>query len=616
MDEEEREEGPDREAGIKEIARVYLWVWRHLLGQETHRHVRRMLGLMVAATVVSMATPWLFGLLIDALQRRNAIHVLIMLGLTCLIMLLREFLLRHQSRARELALGSSIGEIDDTCNRLFMEKSLGQHLRDQDRLSAANTEKGRARTYEVIHLLAFDGVETTVLILFSYACLWVKSPVSALIVTFVFATFSVWSVFLNRRVAHVCVPLDARFRALNRYRFERWKSVERVKSFGKEDEEVALMSRRFDNLLKDDRRFWLWYIDQASFRNAANVVCLSGILGYAAWRVFSGAWTLGLLYPIFIWARLVTDNLWRLGQIEQRLSWNMPSIRSMMQALTTPSDVVEKPDAIPLAVNGCGVRVEFSGLSHSFDDRRRGGYHSVLRDVSFTIEPGERVALLGRSGAGKSTIVRLLQRGMDPQSGAIRINGHDLRDVSLKTWLNLVGYIPQQPSVLDGTIRYNLVYGFDDALRDAVPDEALWQIARDLQIDFGARLTHGLLTRVGENGIRLSGGEAQRLTIGTAAAKRPLFMLIDEATSSLDSTTERDVQEGLAKVLEKGVSALIITHRLSTVRNLCTKFIVLRRVDELKEGDSQVEAVAYSFRELADISPTFRTLAEHQRITI
>ncbi|HSD12433.1 MAG TPA: ATP-binding cassette domain-containing protein, partial [Patescibacteria group bacterium] len=191
-----------------------------------------------------------------------------------------------------------------------------------------------------------------------------------------------------------------------------------------------------------------------------------------------------------------------------------------------------------------------------------------------------------------------------------------LRAVALASWTRLVGYIPQQAQVLDGTLRYNLLYGLPEKERGAVTDEELWDVMRKLQIDFGERLTEGLDTVVGRRGIKLSGGQAQRLMIGAAVLKRPRFMIIDEATSSLDSTTEKAVQEGLAKVLPKETSALIITHRLSTVRSLCTKFIVLRTAEAVADGTPQVEAVAGSFEELYAVSPTFRRLADDQGVHV
>jgi ABC-type multidrug transport system fused ATPase/permease subunit len=240
---------------------------------------------------------------------------------------------------------------------------------------------------------------------------------------------------------------------------------------------------------------------------------------------------------------------------------------------------------------------------------------SILSNISLTIEPGEKAALIGPSGAGKTTIMRLLMRYMDPTSGEILIDGHDLRDVKLSSWLNLIAYVPQQAQVFDGTIRDNLLYRFTDEPA-RVPDEELWGIMRKLKIDFGDRLTDGLDTRVGRHGIELSGGEQQRLMIGAAAMRNPIFMVVDEATASLDATTEKAVQKGLEEVLGDHMGALIITHRLSTVRRLCTKFFVLRDAEGLAPGESQVEASASSFEELYEISPTFRTLADDQGMVI
>jgi len=239
----------------------------------------------------------------------------------------------------------------------------------------------------------------------------------------------------------------------------------------------------------------------------------------------------------------------------------------------------------------------------------------ILRNVSLTIEPGEKAALIGPSGAGKTTIMRLLMRYMDPTSGTILVDGHDLRDIRLSSWLNLIAYVPQQAQVFDGTVRDNLLYRFTDE-PITVPDRELWAIMRKLKIDFGDRLTDGLDTRVGRHGIELSGGEQQRLMIGAAAMRKPVFMVVDEATASLDATTEKAVQRGLEEVLGNYISALIITHRLSTVRRLCSKFFVLRDSEGLAAGESQLEAAASTFEELYEISPTFRMLADDQGVVI
>lgn len=146
-------------------------------------------------------------------------------------------------------------------------------------------------------------------------------------------------------------------------------------------------------------------------------------------------------------------------------------------------------------------------------------YIHTLRNVSFTIEPGEKVALIGPSGAGKTTVMRLLLRFMDPLSGKILVNGYDLKNIDLSDWVKIIGYIPQQAQILDGTIAYNLTYGLSDDTLIAELD--IWAVMKRLKIDFGLRLNKGLKTLVGRDGIRLSGGQQQRLMIGAAAIKIP-----------------------------------------------------------------------------------------------
>lgn len=239
----------------------------------------------------------------------------------------------------------------------------------------------------------------------------------------------------------------------------------------------------------------------------------------------------------------------------------------------------------------------------------------AINGISFTIAPGEKVSLLGPSGSGKTTIMKKLLRYSVPSSGLITIDGIDLTNITRASWSKGIGYIPQQAQILDGTIRYNLVYGLSVEERNKVTDEELWEIMRRLKIDFGERLTQGLDTVVGKNGVKLSGGQAQRLMIGAAVIKKPWLLVVDEATSSLDSTTEREVQEGLELVLEgQNTSVLVVTHRLSTVRNMCTKHIMLKPVAIVENGNSQIDATAHSFESLARQSDLFRKLAADQGI--
>ena len=202
---------------------------------------------------------------------------------------------------------------------------------------------------------------------------------------------------------------------------------------------------------------------------------------------------------------------------------------------------------------------------------------------------------------------------MDPTTGTVRIDRWNLRDIDLESWLNIVGYIPQTPQIWNDTIRGNALYGVPENVAREISDEYLWEQARSVQVDFGERLTEGLYTRIGERGIKLSGGQNQRLMILAAIMKEPRFMVIDEATSSLDSSTEKLVQAGLEKALSRNCGALVIAHRLSTVRRICDKFIVIEQVNG---SGGKIVGMSKSFEELYETCPQFRRLADDQDIKI
>lgn len=592
---------------------VFGWVWRELINAKAKRYAKFALAYITVGLAVSMAVPFLTGVAIDALIARDGRMVTFALAAMTVGFIVRRLLNTRYNRSREVAQAEDVVRIDERLTTLYFEKSLGQHLREDGQLSVANVEKGRSRVHELESLMLFEGLPNLMELAISLLFLYVLSPVSGLMMTGAFVLYVIWFVFLNRKTLEVTTPIDAELRRVNRMRHERWDGVERVKTSGKETEEVEVLRRDQSAAMGEDLAFWLWTINVTTVRGLVNILIHSAVIAYGAWLVWTGEWTVGLLTPLIAWSTRFAENLWRIGQIEYRMNRAMPSVKSMKEALTMAPDVTDREDAVRLGNEP--VRVELLGLRHAYPNRRGVSPH-VLDGVSFSVEAGEKVALIGESGAGKTTVMRLLQRYSDPTGGAVLVNGHDLRDVALDSWKRLTAYIPQQAMIFDGTLRYNLLYNLSEEERAQVPDEALWEMMRKLRIDFGARLDRGLDTVVGRRGIKLSGGEAQRVMIGAAIVRQPRFLIVDEATSSLDSTTEKDVQRGLEEVLKASTSALIITHRLSTVRDLCSKFIVLRPSAECGEGEPQVEAVADCFEELYRKSPTFRRLADDQGVHV
>jgi len=606
----------------RETFRIFAWVWRKLVTPESKRKTRIYLMGLLVVIILQMIQPWLLGKAVDALNDKNVTLLFNCFFAMFVSVTFQKLVSWHQWSTREWVLGINVGASDHSVTESFFEKSMGQHLREGSILSVANIDKGRSRCFEMQNLLLFDGLPILLVLLISYLSLWVLSPVSAAGMTTIVIIHIFWSFFLNKNVMEKCTPIERDFRRLNRRRFERWERIERVKTNGKEEEELNGMDETWADIIFRDRTFWLWYIKHSAIRETINYYCFYSVLAIAFWQVLQGRTSLGSLFPIATLAGQISMNLWQVGQIEQRLNQYMPSIRSMMQALEMPPDVVDLNDAHVLN-HTSPICVAFDNVSYSYPlgDSETGVQDRkfpvpVVKNLSFTIGAGQKVALLGPSGVGKTTAMRLLLRFEDPDQGCIKINGYKLTDIKLSSWMKVVGYIPQQSQILDGTIRYNLTYGLTPEEAASISDDELWKLMRLLQIDFGDRLDQGLDTSVGHNGLKLSGGQAQRLMIGAASIKRPLCMIIDEATSNLDSTTEKEVQRGLEKVLQGGISALVVAHRLSTVRKLCDKFIVLKDASKLKEGESQVEAEATSFEDLYQISPTFRRLAEDQDLVI
>jgi ATP-binding cassette subfamily B protein len=607
----------------KESVQVFIWVWRELIGQRSKKIASQMVAAGLIAALLAIGQAWPFAWVINGVIARDASRALLGLTVYTACLLASQIFQYWFMICRERMIGENTTQRDRRMNQLFFAKSLGQHMRDGSMLSVGGMEKAKSKVNFIQDMMIFNGLTALLDLLVVYVFIWTISTVAALAMTMLVVVMILNGLHLSQRCIETCVPIEIDFSRYNRRLAELWEKVERVKTNGKETEEVEEATAWSKRIFILDYAFWSWFIRMSNWRGLVEKLVLIVTVGYGVWRVWQGDWTLGLLYPLFSWCSMFANNLWRLASIERDLNWALPSVKAMKDALTMEPDIFDKPDAIDVAAQE-PLKIEFRGVDKAYsagllDTETQSDEDSalVLRNVSFSLEPGEKAALIGPSGAGKTTIIRLLQRYMDPDQGKILVNGRDLRDYRQASWTQTLAYIPQQAQVLDGTIRSNLLYGLPKDERDQVTDDDLWRLMRKLRIDFGERrLTEGLDTRVGRNGIKLSGGEAQRLMIGAAAMRRPRFMIIDEATSSLDSSTEKDVQRGLAEVLAGDMGALIIAHRLSTIRQLCTKFVVLRNSGELTNGTPQVEAVASSFEELYRISPTFRSLADDQDIAV
>ncbi|MEZ5752232.1 MAG: ABC transporter ATP-binding protein/permease [Paracoccaceae bacterium] len=330
-------------------------------------------------------------------------------------------------------------------------------------------------------------------------------------------------------------------------------NFETVKYFNAEDREAA----RYDGAMRGYEQAALKTAYSLSLLNTGQSALITAglvvVMVMAAVGVQNGTLSVGDFVMVNAYMIQITMPLNFLGSVYREIRQALVDMGEMFGLLGQAPDVVESPTAKPLVLSGAAVRLE--DVHFAYDPAR-----PILKGVTLDIPAGHKVALVGHSGSGKSTVGRLLFRFYDVTSGRLTIDGQDVRDVTFKSLHGAIGVVPQDTVLFNDTIYYNIAYGRDEATREQV--EAA---ARAAKIhDFIMALPQGYDTQVGERGLKLSGGEKQRVGIARTLLKDPAILLLDEATSALDTQTERDIQQSLA-AMGQGRTVITIAHRLSTV---------------------------------------------------
>lgn len=347
-----------------------------------------------------------------------------------------------------------------------------------------------------------------------------------------------------------------------------------VKSFVREPYEIA----RFDQ--QNKANFY------ANMKSAKLMGTLSPVIEFIAalgvtaiiWfggrSVIGGDITAGSLVAFLVYAINISNPIKRIARVLGSIQKALAAAERVFYIMDLTDTIPQKPDAITLpSVEG---NVEFRHVSFAYNKGE-----TILHDVSFSAKPGQAIALVGPSGAGKSTVASLLPRFYDVTEGAIFVDGHDVRDVTLASLREQVGIVPQETNLFNDTVYNNILYGRLDATRDEVIAAAKAANADE----FIQQLPKGYDTQLGDRGVNISGGQRQRISIARAILKNPRILILDEATSALDTESERIVQEALDRLMV-GRTSFVIAHRLSTIQNVA-KIIVLDKGSIVEEGTHQ-----------------------------
>ena len=364
------------------------------------------------------------------------------------------------------------------------------------------------------------------------------------------------AMFFGRRLRRASTGVQDRVAEAMGSADEAFSQIRNVQSFVREGEEI----RRFGAQLAD--------VVAAAISRALTRATFFGVVGFIAfggvvavlWQgghlVLEGALTAGSLVAFLLYAITVAAAVGALASLFGSYQESLGAARRVFDLLDLEPTVAEPASPVSLARPVRGA-VEFRNVSFRYGP----DLPDALHEVSFRIEPGEVLALVGPSGAGKSTTASLLPRFWDVTGGSITLDGHDVRDLALAELRGATGMVPQDPSLFSGTVRENIAYARPDASEEDVVAAARAAHAAE----FIDRLPDGYDTRVGERGVKLSGGQRQRIAIARVFLKNPAVVILDEATSSLDTESERLVEEAMEELL-RGRTTLIIAHRLSTVR--------------------------------------------------
>ena len=363
-------------------------------------------------------------------------------------------------------------------------------------------------------------------------------------------------------------------------------NYETVKYFGNEEHEAA----RFDSALKRYERAAVKSQVSLSILNIGQAaiisVGLTVVMYMAGVGIVNHTMTLGDFVLVNTYLVQLYQPLNFFGFVYREIKQSLIDMEAMFVLLTQQQEVSDKEGAPELALSGGEVRFEDVHFGYNPD-------REILKGISFTVPAGKTVAIVGPSGAGKSTISRLLFRFYDVTGGSVKIDGQDLRDVAQRSLRGAIGIVPQDTVLFNDTVYYNIAYG-----RPGSPKEAVEHAAQMARIhDFVTALPQGYETKVGERGLKLSGGEKQRVAIARTILKSPSILLFDEATSALDTHTEREIQQSLREV-SRNRTTLVIAHRLSTVVD-ADEIIVLEagsivergRHGELLEADGTYAAM-------------------------
>ncbi len=537
--------------------------------------------LLFIAKVITVLVPFLYKWATDALTNEGTGFVVLPDWLVTPVMLVLAYGIGRVSivgftQIRD-ALFASVGQhavrqLSNIVFRHIHSLSLRYHLERRTGGLSRVIERGIKGIESIVRFTILSGAPTALEFFMMAVVIWYQFGVWYVLVIGIMIWLYVWfTVRASNWRIDIRRDMNKNDTDANSKAIDSLLNFETVKYFGNEE----LETKRYDRSMERYERAAIKVWTSLSWLNFGQSVIIgigmAACMAMSAIAVTRGTQTLGDFVMINALLMQLSIPLNFIGFIYREIRQGMTDLEEMFHILDVEQEIQDSPGALPLDVNAGSIR--FSNVDFHYQSDR-----SILKNISFEVAPGKTVAIVGPSGAGKSTISRLLFRFYDVTGGAIEIDGQDIRDVQQKSLRQAIGMVPQDTVLFNETIAYNIRYGRPDASEEEVIEAAnLAQIG-----EFITSLPDGFKAEVGERGLKLSGGEKQRVAIARTLLKAPPIMILDEATSALDTQTEREIQHSLDMV-SKDRTTLVIAHRLSTVIN-ADEIIVLKEGEISERG--------------------------------